>query len=208
MVYIRKNRRRLARRAFLIFMAAALAFLALLRVVNSKIDGFIIPLARTGITREITLVINEAVAEALSGGAGELAAAAYDAGGRVRSVTVDSTAVNLLRAQVSRLVAEKLARIRRFYVEVDASNILDDELLLGNCSFSVSVDVVSTGGVETDVKSEFASAGINQTSYRLSLSVCASVTADVITAFTVDVATSVNIVDMLIVGDVPTVVWG
>jgi sporulation protein YunB len=209
MVYIRKNKKKLVFRVFLICFAAFFLLAAMLRAVNMRVDNFIRPLARTGITREITRLINEAVTEALAGGGyGELAEAVYDEGGRVRSVHVDSLGLNLFRADVSVRVAEKLSRLEKFYVEVDISNILDEEIFFGDCSFSVSVDVIPVGGVETDVKSEFISAGINQTNYRLSLNVAAEVTADVISAFTVDVATSVNIVDMLIVGDVPTVVWG
>jgi hypothetical protein len=112
-----------------------------------------------------------------------------------------------MRADVSRRLCEKLGELEKFYVDVDLSNIFEDEVIFGGSHISVTVDIVPTGGVETDVKSEFVSAGINQTNYRLSLLVSASVTADVISSFTVDTYTSVNIVDMLIVGDVPTVMW-
>ncbi|MBQ8448894.1 MAG: hypothetical protein IJX27_08220 [Clostridia bacterium] len=209
MVYIRKKRKKLVLRAAIRIFALAFLFCTVLRAVNLKIDGFIIPLARTGITGKITVLINEAVTEALgTGGFGELAATVYDDGGRVRSVRVDSLGLTLFRADVSARVAKKLAALEKFYVDVDISNIIDDEVFFGGGSFSVEVDVIPTGGVETDVKSEFLSAGINQTNYRLVLTVAARVTADVVSAFNVDVATSVNIVDMLIIGDVPTVVWG
>jgi hypothetical protein len=120
---------------------------------------------------------------------------------------VDSVKVNMLRADVSRRVAEKLGALKKFYVDIEISNVFDDALLLNSCPITFAVDVIPVGGVETDVESELVSAGINQTNYRIKLSVNASVTADVISAFTVDVSTSVNIVDMLIVGDVPTVMW-
>lgn len=208
MVYIRKNRKKLAVRIGIAFFALAFLFCTALRAINLKIDGFIIPLARTGITGRITALINEAVTEALYGNEyGELAAAVYDNGGRVRSVRIDSLGLNLFRADVSARVAKKLAALEKIYVDVDISNIIDDEVFLGG-SFSVSADVISYGGVETDVKSEFISAGINQTNYRMSLYIKTCVAADVISSFTVEVETSVNIVDMLIVGDVPAVVWG
>ena len=209
MVYIRKNKKKLVFRAFLICFALIFLLAAALRAVNRKADEFITELARTGITRAITEMINDAVFESMTEGAcGELTKMSCDADGRVRFISVDSTAVNLLRADVSRRICRRLAEIEKFCVEVDLSNIFDDEVVFGGASVSVTVDVIPSGGVETDVKSEFISAGINQTNYRLSLTVFASVTADVVSTFTVDTCTSVNIVDMLIVGDVPTVVWG
>jgi len=209
MVYVRKKRKRLVFRAAAIFFALAFLFGAAVRSINMRLDKFIIPLVRTGLTGEITRLINESVAEALSESeGGELASAVYDGGGRVRSVKVESLLLNALRADISLLVAEKLAALEKFYVTTDISNVIDDEIFFCRLPVTFTVDVIPVGGVETDVKSEFVSAGINQTNYRLSLTVAASVTADVVSAFTVDVATSVNLADMLIIGDVPTVVWG
>ena len=63
--------------------------------------------------------------------------------------------------------------------------------------------------IETDIESEFISAGINQTNYRLSLCATVGVTAVMlISTATVDVCTSVSIAEMLIVGEVPTVYLG
>ncbi len=209
MVYVRKKRKRLVFRAVIIFFAILFLFLSLVRSLNTRLDGFVITLARTGLTGEITRLINEAVAEAFAEGSyGELADAVYDEDGRVRSVSVDSASLSLLRADISVRVAGKLAALEKFYVTTDISNIIDDEIVFCRLPVTFTVDVIPVGAVETDVKSEFVSAGINQTNYRLSLTVAASVTADVVTAFTLDVATSVNLVDMLIIGDVPTVVWG
>ena len=208
MVYVRKKKKRLALRAVIIFLALSFLFLSALRSLNARLDGFVITLARTGLTGEITRLINESVAEALAESGAELAEAVYDTGGRIRSVRVDSFALSLLRADISVRAAGKLAALEKFYVTTDISNIIDDEIFFCRMPVTFTVDVIPVGGVETDVKSEFVSAGINQTNYRLSLTVSASVTADVVSAFTVDVATSVNLFDMLIVGDVPTVVGG
>jgi sporulation protein YunB len=208
MVYIKKNKKKRLFKTAVFVLVLVFAFAAALRAVNEKADGYITELARTGLKRAITEIVNDAVLESMAEGAyGELAKTTYDAGGRVRSITVDSTAVNIMRADVSRRLCEKLGELEKFYVDVDLSNIFEDEVIFGGSHISVTVDIVPTGGVETDVKSEFVSAGINQTNYRLSLLVSASVTADVISSFTVDTYTSVNIVDMLIVGDVPTVMW-
>ena len=208
MVYVRKKRKRLAFRAVIIFFAVVFLFGSALRAVNAKLDDFIITLARTELTGEITRMINEAVREViLAEGYGELAKMSYDSSGRVRSVAVASAAVTLLRADVSLLIEEKLSALEKYYVTTDISNVIDDEAFFCRLPVSFTVDVLPVGAVETDVKSEFLSAGTNQTSYRLSLTVAASITADVVSAFTVDVYTSINLVDILIIGDVPTVVW-
>jgi sporulation protein YunB len=209
MVYLRKKRKRLVFRAAAIIFVVFFVFLSLVRSLNTRLDVFVAELARTGLTGEITRLINEAVAEALGESeCGSLAATVYDGEGRMRSVSVDSASLSLLRAQISVRTAEKLAALEKFYVTTDISNIIDDEIAFCRLPITFTVDVIPVGGVETDVKSEFVSAGINQTNYRLALTVSASVTADVVSAFTVEVETSVNLVDMLIIGDVPTVVWG
>ena len=208
MVYVRKKRKRIAFRAVIIFFAAAFLFGSALRAVNAKLDDFIITLARTELTGEITRMINEAVRDALLGeGYGELAKISYDSSGCLRSVTVESAAVNLLRVDVSLRIAEKLSALEKYYITTDISNVIDDEVFFCRLPIRFTVDVLPSGGVETDVKSEFLSAGINQTNYRLALSVSASITADVVSAFTVDVCTSISLMDMLIIGDVPAVVW-
>ena len=209
MVYIRKNRKKLAFRACIIIFALAFLFFTVVRSVNLKLDEFIIPLARTGLTGEITRILNDAVAECLlEESCGELAETVCDEQGNVRSVRVDSLRLNLLRTEVSSRTAEKLAALEKVYVKADLSNVFNDEIFIGKLNFAFTVDIIFVGAVETDVKSEFVSAGINQTNYRLSLTIAASVTADIVSDFTVDVCTSVNLVDMLIIGDVPTVMWG
>ena len=209
MVYIRKKRKRLVFRAVIIFLAAAFLLSAVVRAVNAKLDDFIITLARTGLTGEITRFINEAIAEVIADrDASALAEAVCDASGSVRFVRVDSLALSALRANISLAAEKKLSALAKFYVTADLSNVLEDEILFGKLPINFTVDVITAHGVQTDVKSEFISVGINQTNYRLSLTVAASVTADVISSFTVDVYTSVNLVDMLIISDVPTVTWG
>ena len=177
-------------------------------VINAKIDEIVAELAKTGVRTSITQMINDSVAESMSEGSySGLVDIVSDNGGKVRSISVDSMKVNLFRADVSRRVSEKLESLEKFYVDIELGNVLDDAFFWNWSSCSFAVDILPTGGVETDVESEFISAGINQTNYRMNLKVNASVTMDVVSAFTVDVSTGVNIVDVVIVGDVPTVCW-
>ena len=99
--------------------------------------------------------------------------------------------------------------MERFYVEVDVGDVLDDVIIFGGFPYRFSADVVPVGGIETGIESEFLSAGINQTNYRLKMRVKVGVTAIMlITTSTIDISTTVSIAEMLIVGDVPTVYWG
>ena len=196
-------------RILAIALAIFFALSCIISGINAKFDEIIIELARTGIVNAITVMINESIFESMNeSGYGDIVSVMYDNEGRVRSMGVDSVKVNLLRADVSCRMAEKLSALKKFYVDVEISNVFDDALILNSCPLTFAVDVIPVGGVDTDVESELVSAGINQTNYRIKLSVYATITADVISAFTVDVSTSVNIVDMLIVGDVPNIMWG
>jgi sporulation protein YunB len=133
----------------------------------------------------------------------------YTSDGKVQGMVADSIKINLLCADVGARISEKLDALDRFYVEVDVGDVLDDIIIFGGFPYSFSADVVPVGGIETGIESEFLSAGINQTNYRLKMRVKVGVTAIMlITTSTIDISTTVSIAEMLIVGDVPTVYWG
>ena len=210
MVYIRKKKKNIFYRIAAVILAVLMLAVLILRFLNSKLDVIVADMVEEGLKNTITKIINESVAQGMrERDYRDILSVSYSSDGKVRSMVADSVKINLLCADVGARISEKLDELTRFYVEVDVADVLDDVIVLGKFPHTFCADVVPVGGIETDIESEFLSAGINQTNYRLNLKVDVGITAVMlISTATIDVSTSVSIAEMLIVGDVPTVYWG
>lgn len=210
MVYVRKKKKNIFYRVAIILLALLLMVVFILRFLNSKLDVIVADMVEEGVKNTITKMINEAVTQSMrEGDYKDILSITYTSDGKVQGMVADSIKINLLCADVGARISEKLDAMERFYVEVDVGDVLDDIIIFGGFPYSFSADVVPVGGIETGIESEFLSAGINQTNYRLKMRVKVGVTAIMlITTSTIDISTTVSIAEMLIVGDVPTVYWG
>lgn len=210
MVYIRKKKKNIFYRVAAVIIALLLTVIFVLRFLNQKLDVIVADMVEEGLKNTITKIINESVAQSMREGEyRDILSVSYSSDGKVRSMVADSVKINLLCADVGARISEKLDALTRFYVDVDVADVLDDVIVLGRFPHRFCADVVPVGGIETDIESEFLSAGINQTNYRLNLKVDVGITAVMlISTSTIDISTSVSIAEMLIVGDVPTVYWG
>lgn len=210
MVYVRKKKKNIFYRVAIILLALLLMVVFILRFLNSKLDVIVADMVEEGVKNTITKMINEAVTQSMrEGDYKDILSITYTSDGKVQGMVADSIKINLLCADVGARISEKLDALDRFYVEVDVGDVLDDIIIFGGFPYSFSADVVPVGGIETGIESEFLSAGINQTNYRLKMRVKVGVTAIMlITTSTIDISTTVSIAEMLIVGDVPTVYWG
>ena len=210
MVYVRKKKKNIFYRVAIILLAILLMVVFVLRFLNSKLDVIVADMVEEGVKNTITKMINEAVTQSMrEGDYKDILSITYTSDGKVQGMVADSIKINLLCADVGARISEKLDALDRFYVEVDVGDVLDDVIIFGGFTYSFSADVVPVGGIETGIESEFLSAGINQTNYRLKMRVKVGVTAIMlITTSTIDISTTVSIAEMLIVGDVPTVYWG
>lgn len=210
MVYIRKKKKNIFRRVLICLLAFLVFVFMFIKNINKKLDEIVTDMVEEGLKNTITKMINEAVSESMrEGNYTDILKVSYSSEGKVQSMVADSVKINLLCADVGLRISEKLNTLEKFYVDVDISNVFDDVIVLGKSTYVFIADVVPVGGIETDVESEFVSAGINQTNYRINMNVDVGITAVMlISTSTIDISTSVNIAEMLIVGDVPTVYWG
>lgn len=210
MVYIRKKKKNIFRRVLICLLAFLVFVFMFIKNINKKLDEIVTDMVEEGLKNTITKMINEAVSESMrEGNYTDILKVSYSSEGKVQSMVADSVKINLLCSNVGSRISEKLDALEKFYVDVDISNVFDDVIILGKSTYVFIADVVPVGGIETDIESEFVSAGINQTNYRINMNVDVGITAVMlISTSTIDISTSVNIAEMLIVGDVPTVYWG
>ena len=205
----KNGKKRIFRRIAAVFLLLLLISAMFIRWLNKKLDVIVSDIVEEELKNRITKIINESIYESMSLGDYKNIMTLSESGeGKVRSLLIDSVKVNMLRADVSRRISEKLDALSKYDVYVDISNIFDDVIIFGKSQYYFTADVVPVGGIETAVKSDFCSAGINQTNYKMNMEVTVGITAVMlISTVTIDVDTNVSIAEMLIVGDVPTLYW-
>ena len=98
-----------------------------------------------------------------------------DAGGGVLAITTDPGQINLLRARVSQAALEAIAAVDVHTMGVPLGSLFELDLLwaLGP---TIRVRSLTAGTVTTQVRSEFLSAGINQTLHRILVDVTVPLT--------------------------------
>ncbi|HHX17932.1 MAG TPA: sporulation protein YunB [Clostridium sp.] len=122
---------------------------------------------------------------------------------KINSIRVDVGELNRIFSKVTIIIQEELDALEDKKIEIPIG------VLTGNSIFSakgprISIKVIPAGSVETDFRSEFISAGINQTKHRIYFLVKTKVSIVVpFTNKTTEVTTSIPIAETVIVGDVP-----
>jgi len=109
---------------------------------------------------------------------------------------------------MSVLIIESIKRIRTGEFYIPLGNALGSRLLSGRGP-KINVKIVPIGTISSNIKSEFQSAGINQSMHRLIIEfkVCVSIMSpfsNSTSQFTVPLC----IAETIIVGEVPRVIWG
>ncbi|MBR5769663.1 MAG: sporulation protein YunB [Clostridia bacterium] len=195
-------KKRMRRVKILIIIGAAVAALLLLR---AKLRPYVVSLAEMEGKRLGSAAINDGVVAVFAEEKltyGDVVDIAYAADGRVVSLHADAKRLNALRLAVGDAVSETLEKAPPTSVRVSLGSLLG-ELFAGR-GFAITVKLDSISTVDVDFSSEFASAGINQTLHRITMTVEVRFT---ILAATYRVETlstcSFNLAETVIVGDVP-----
>ena len=95
-----------------------------------------------------------------------------DETGAVTALTTNSAAVNRIRTQLVQRVYDEIGALEHARTSVALGTLVDPQLLTG-FGPQIPFGVVSLGCVTAQVESQFSSAGINQTLYEVSVTICA-----------------------------------
>jgi len=201
MCYVRKRKKSIKKRILVAVFALIFAALGVIIFINRKLDAIVKDVASEQIRASISRTLSDIFKNYAFDG--EYIKAQYE-GGAVKSVTTNTTLLNALSSRALSDVSAAIEETPEYEVKISLSNIFDDEVILGSVPISVRATVLPTYSANADIRSELSSAGINQSHYKLYLSINVNVTA-VLLISTVDVHTEyeICICDMLIVGDVP-----
>lgn len=173
---------------------------------NKKLQPQILALAETQLKNEITQIANQSVQSALMEGKGrELTRTQTEGDGRITILTADTSLLNTLRLRVVEDLNKLVSMPERCAFDVPLGSITGLDFLSGHGP-RLPVQILSVSSVKADFRSEFQSAGINQTLHRMMMDV------DVQTklllpggATCIEINTPVCITETIIIAPVPNV---
>lgn len=154
----------------------------------------------------VSQLINKAVAEELASEEidySKLVDLTTNSEGEIISVESNVMNINSLKTHISQRMDTELKNFPALDINIPIGTLTGIQLLHGR-GFNVGMTIVPLGFAQTQIISEFKSAGLNQTRHRILIDI--SVQADaIIPGFSTDVTVSTSIVaaETIIVGRVP-----
>ena len=150
--------------------------------------------------------INDAVLAELARegvGYGDMVELSYNSSGNISSIQSNMMEINRLKAQVTKAVLETLEGMGSTSIQVPIGTLLGNEVTSGRGPM-VEIKIFPTGYVQTDLYSQFTSAGINQTNHQILLGTSVQMMA-VIPGYRIKCEASTNFViaQTVIVGNIP-----
>ena len=197
-----RNRRRKKhkyRRLILFLMAVVLLFTVLSEIGLSSVTE---ALTKQAAEKYIIISVGNAVKNVLkSYDEDSFSSMNLDDSGNVVSVEANSTRINELKTELSLRITEELNGRKSIGIPFGS---LTDIALLNGRGFDVPVKLNYIGSAELELKSEFLSAGINQSCHRITLKVRARVVSQS-KRFSAEVESETEFVvaETVIVGKVP-----
>ncbi len=123
--------------------------------------------------------------------------------GQVTSIETNSLLLNLFQVKVSDTLNSSLLKLQSEEQKIPIGS-LSGLILLNGKGFGIPFKITPLGVVSTEIKSEFTSAGVNQTCHRIVLKVSANVSA-IIPTYSVknSVCAEYTLAETIIVGVTP-----
>lgn len=126
-----------------------------------------------------------------------------DEAGKITSIEADTKNINTLKSRLSLDILNSIDQFGSRGFTVPLGN-LTDIILLSGIGPEIPFRIVPYGSVKTDFRSEFTSAGINQTRHQVYIDITADLHAiSAVSRIRSSVSTSVMVGQTIIVGEVP-----
>lgn len=208
--YLKKKRKKLSNKAKIrIVFAVFLVVLLLLIFYYFKIIcPIIVNLSQEKVRSIATSTISEVVGEVMMQDNVEydnLVKVTFASENKVEMIEIDTVEVNILIRQVTKLVQERFDNLGKEGLSISLGTFTGIPFLFG-LGPNVDIELVPVGTVSTHVKSEFQTAGINQTLHRLNFIVNSNI-GMVLPGMTQNFQTELEVLlcESIIVGDIPSV---
>ena len=198
----RKQKHTLAFRVTCVFLIFAILFLLL----DIHIRPVVKENAKYIVKNEVTIMINECVAEYISGNNiiySDLTKISLNDKSEVTSIETDTIAINRLKTDITNAIANELKDSRGEKIRVSLGNLLDS-YILDYVGIEFQVKLTDYGFIETDILTSFESTGINQTLHKITLKIKVDVNVNVGKLYqTETVETEILLAETVLIGNVP-----
>ncbi|MBQ7015096.1 MAG: sporulation protein YunB [Clostridia bacterium] len=126
-----------------------------------------------------------------------------DKDGRINAMTTNIVTANKLKSFLALSILTRITNVDGTELGIPVGNLTGISILAGRGP-EIRVKVIPIGSVQTELSSQFVSAGINQTQHRIIMEVTSNVDI-ILPSETVSTTVSVNVViaETVIVGSVP-----
>ena len=200
--------RKMRKGKFLCLILAVSVALSL--AVVSYVESFFAPIIRTMavsrsevlLSQEIANEVNETMSE--NGITyGDIISFVLDEEGRINAMTTNIVTANKLKSFLALSILTRITNVDETELSIPVGNLTGISILAGRGP-ELKVKVIPIGSVQTELSSQFVSAGINQTQHRIIMTVTSNVDI-ILPSETVSTTVSVNVViaETVIVGSVP-----
>ena len=189
-----------------IVLPTLIIFIVLVAILDHQLRPLIKSVSASKASIISTNVINNVVESELSNSNTkyeDIVDIVRDVNGKVISINTNIKTANLLKANIAKKVQDEIANLSTQKIFIPVGTFTGVDLLSGRGP-SVSLQITLSGNVVIQIKSEFSSAGINQTNHKIFLDVSTNVYA-LIPGYPVTTAVQTNILiaETVIVGDIP-----
>ena len=158
------------------------------------------------VKNEVTLMINECVADYMQENNiayTDLITVSLNDKKEVTTIGTNTIAINKLKADITNAIANELKDSRGEKIRISLGNLFDS-YILDYIGLEFQVKLTDYGFIETDVMSNFKSAGINQTLHRINLKIKVDINVNIGTLYqTETVETEILLAETVMLGNVP-----
>lgn len=115
----------------------------------------------------------------------------------------DIVTINKITSDIANAIQNELDELRKKTIQIPIGALIGNRYFAG-LGPNIKINIISTGDVLTDIKTEFKTAGINQTVYRIYMEIECNVS--ILTSYkTIDttIKNQVLLVETVLVGEVP-----
>lgn len=201
--YVRRNEKRYKTYVVIVFFLIVLIFLfsfvdKRLRIGMNQISEYRV---KSIVSRVVSNAVSENFPEDIN--YEDIVSITRDENGTITSIQTDIGKLNRIFANVSRSVQSQLSDLSDERISIPLGAVFGQTIFAARGP-KINIRVIPIGSVETDFKSEFSSAGINQTRHRIYIlfNVEMGVAIPFVEKKTV-ITTSLPVAETVIVGEVP-----
>ena len=127
----------------------------------------------------------------------------YDRNGRVNMIRTDAMVMNTISSNIANSVQQKIVDLKNQSFSIPLFTAMDSQLLAGQGP-ELYFMIYHQGSVLVDFVTEFEESGINQTRYKIYITVEVEISVlSPVTTSSTTVGSNVLIAEVVIVGDVP-----